>query len=282
MPELAEVEFYRKQWNPGLGRTVGRVRLNARARVWRGGDADGAAAALPGAKLLESLAHGKQMAFRLDSGWLGVHLGMSGALRAEASPEGVVLAAGPHAHLVLYPEDGGALVFEDPRMFGRLRWTAGPAAPEWWSGQAPSLTGPEFTPQSLAGALRRHARAPLKAVLLRQEHFPGIGNWMADEILWRAALHPALPAGAVPPRKLRALHAIVVEVCRDALAEMGQHNGDAPEHWLFNHRWRDGGRCPKTGGPLRREEIGGRTTCWSPRRQRLPRMIAANQANQLS
>jgi formamidopyrimidine-DNA glycosylase len=40
-----------------------------------------------------------------------------------------------------------------------------------------------------------------------------------------------------------------------------------PDSWLFNHRWENGGLCPKTGVPLVREEIGGRTTCWSPGRQ---------------
>ena len=50
--------------------------------------------------------------------------------------------------------------------------------------------------EKVADFLQRRARAPIKAVLLMQERFPGIGNWMADEILWRAAIHPArtLPA----------------------------------------------------------------------------------------
>jgi len=42
-----------------------------------------------------------------------------------------------------------------------------------------------------------------------------------------------------------------------------------PDTWLFNHRWAGGGRCPRTGVPLVREEIGGRTTCWSPGRQKM-------------
>ena len=44
---------------------------------------------------------------------------------------------------------------------------------------------------------------------------------------------------------------------------------DPPKTWLFRHRWKDGGLCPHTGVPLLREEIGGRTTCWSPARQSL-------------
>jgi len=46
-------------------------------------------------------------------------------------------------------------------------------------------------------------------------------------------------------------------------------NVNIPETWLFRHRWQAGGRCPKTGVLLMRAEIGGRTTCWSPARQKM-------------
>jgi formamidopyrimidine-DNA glycosylase len=54
------------------------------------------------------------------------------------------------------------------------------------------------------------------------------------------------------------------EVCRDAMRVIAPDWSRPPEDWLFNHRWRDGGICPRTGRPLQREPIGGRTTCWSP------------------
>jgi len=41
--------------------------------------------------------------------------------------------------------------------------------------------------------LTRHGRAPIKAVLLLQSGFPGIGNWMADEILGNRKSIPAAP-----------------------------------------------------------------------------------------
>jgi formamidopyrimidine-DNA glycosylase len=115
-------------------------------------------------------------------------------------------------------------------------------------------------------------------VLLNQKYFPGIGNWMADEILWRAALHPALPAGrAAAPPIAKKLRATIQQVTRDALrviAGQGEKlppdlNVHIPDTWLFNHRWEKGGVCPKTKKPLSRAEIGGRTTCWSPARQKL-------------
>ena len=46
-------------------------------------------------------------------------------------------------------------------------------------------------------------------------------------------------------------------------------NSHIPKTWLFWHRWEAGGRDPRTRTPLARAEIGGRTTCWSPARQKL-------------
>ena len=100
-----------------------------------------------------------------------------------------------------------------------------------------------------------------------QERFPGIGNWMADEVLWRAGFHPKAKAGAFGPLAVRRLRATLREVCRDALRVIGKDWSDPPDSWLFNHRWDKGGRCPRTRGPLSHVTIGGRTTCWSPRRQ---------------
>jgi formamidopyrimidine-DNA glycosylase len=152
-------------------------------------------------------------------------------------------------------------------MFGRIQFWQGKGEPPWWASLAPPILSPAFTPAALAEFLRRRARSPLKAVLLMQERFPGIGNWMADEVLWRAGLHPKAKAGRVGPRARARLHAALREVCRDSLRVIGKDWSDPPDSWLFNHRWEKGGRCPRTRGPLLHATVGGRTTCWSPRRQ---------------
>ena len=274
MPELAEVDFFRQRWaRAATGGTVTRVRLHPRAKVFRGTDAAALARALTGATLLSSEAAAKQMLFRFSGdAWLGVHLGMSGELRVE--PAGYT--AGRHDHLIL-DTNGPALVFSDPRMFGRVLFHAGAAAPAWWTEIAPSLLSEAFTVDAVAGFLRRRGKAPVKAVLLMQERFPGIGNWMADEILWRSAIHPRRPAGSLAPAEVRTLWRECRRVCTLALATIAGHGGalppdlnvNIPRTWLFWHRWEDGGKCPRTGAALVREEIGGRTTCWSPGRQKL-------------
>lgn len=280
MPELAEVEFFRKRWSAGHGGRIVDVLVHEKKKVFRGADARAIKGKLTGATLVDSTTSAKQMLFRFrggglkteGQGWLGIHLGMSGELRVEARD----YPPAKHDHFILVQRER-QLVFNDPRMFGAVLFAVGPHPPEWWTRIAPAILSRAFTEEAVADFLRRRGRAPVKAVLLMQERFPGIGNWMADEILWRAAIHPKRPAGSLTPVELRALHRECRNVCRQALetiAGKGRRlpphlNAHIPKTWLFWHRWEDGGLCPRTGKPLVREEVGGRTTCWSPARQKL-------------
>ena len=258
MPELAEVEYYRRQWSPGMNQKVVRIHVNRGKRVLRETDVELLERNLTGATLRESFAHGKQMLFEFTSpGWLGVHLGMTGALRVE----GRDFQPGKHDHLVLFQEER-ALVFSDPRLFGRLLFHPGPGQPTWWMERPPDLLSADFTPASLRQFLLRRSKSPLKAVLLKQERFPGVGNWMADEILWRCGLHPSLLAGGLKSGQIEMLHEQIRWVCRGALRIVAEDFSDPPKSWLFQHRWKGGGICPRDGATLQRREIGGRTTCW--------------------
>ena len=187
MPELAEVEYYRRQWDIGLAHKVLGIILHGEKRIFRGADLTLLKRVLPGATFLSSEARGKKMLFRFSKGaWLGIHLGMTGKLRVE--PPG--FAPGKHDHLVLC-QSSDALVFADARQFGRVSFHQGKETPAWWQAEGPDLTSPEFTLESLRPFLLRHKRLPIKATLLLQAGFPGVGNWMADEILWRAGIAPA-------------------------------------------------------------------------------------------
>ncbi|HZM01955.1 MAG TPA: DNA-formamidopyrimidine glycosylase family protein [Candidatus Saccharimonadales bacterium] len=260
MPELAEVEYYRQQWRHGLKQRIQAVKLNAGKRIFRGTDATALQKALRGSTLLGSEAHGKQLLFRFSKGgWLGIHLGMTGKLRVD--PAGA--ASLKHDHLVLR-QSKRSLVFSDPRQFGRVLFHLGKNPPPWWADRPAAVLSPAFTLDAMKQFLSRHERAPIKAVLLLQSGFPGIGNWMADEILWQSKIHPGRPTGGLLAAETKRLRAKVQHVCREALRAIGDHDGDLPPRWLFHHRWRRGGHCPADGTVLQRGQFGGRTTCWCP------------------
>jgi formamidopyrimidine-DNA glycosylase len=218
---------------------------------------------LTGSEFLGSEAHGKQMLFRFSKGgWLGLHLGMTGTLRAEGSD----FQPGKHDHLVLY-QPRRALVFWDPRQFGRVQFHVGKSAPAWWTSLPAAWNSPAFTLASVRGFLQRHAKLPIKATLLLQEGFPGIGNWMADEILWRAKLSPRRATRDVSIELLERLFKAIRFVCSGAMKHISPAFDDPPKGWLFNERWKQGGICPIHDVTLKRETVGGRTTAWCPRCQ---------------
>src|SRR5690349_21873228 len=129
MPELAEVEYFRRRWNAGVGHRVTGIGLHARKRVFRGTDTRALRQQLVGARLLTSEARGKRMLFRFSNeNWLGLHLGMSGRMRAATS----AFRPQKHDHLVLYLRER-ALVFTDARQFGRVQFHHGKEAPGWRS-----------------------------------------------------------------------------------------------------------------------------------------------------
>lgn len=269
MPELAEVHYFSRQWRVGLGQKVVRVHLHPGKRVFRGLSTRALARSLQGQTLRSLQTHGKQMLFRFGSDfWLGIHLGMSGRLSAQPAgyrPE-------KHDHLVLHTRNR-ALVFQDPRLFGRIRLARDRQPPAWWSSLPPGVFSHGFSVPHLLSLFQRRAQTQLKPLLLLQDFFPGIGNWMADEILWQARLDPRTRAGSLSKKQISTLHPIIRRVSRKAMQTIGKNWSDPPRNWLFLYRWQDGGSCPRCRRKLVRQPVGGRTTCWCPscRKPALPR-----------
>jgi formamidopyrimidine-DNA glycosylase len=258
MPELAEVEYFRKQWDGGIGFEIASVKLHEGKRIFRATRLHDLLRLLPGSVLLRSEARGKQLLFQFSRDlWLGLHLGMTGCLSA-APPD---FKPSSHDHLVLY-QKGRALVFADSRQFGRVQFTQAPGTPEWWAKLPAAITSSSFSRMVMEAFLARHRKLPIKAALLLQAGFPGIGNWMADEILWRAHIHPLTRSGIIRGPRSAALWKSLGFVCRGALRYIGDDFSDPPSRWLFHERWSRDGRCPIHHEPLQRQTIGGRTTVW--------------------
>ncbi len=263
MPELAEVEFFRKQWDVGLNQKILAVDIHGQKRTFRGVDRAKLKEALINATFTESMAHGKQMLFRFSKDvWLGIHLGMTGKLRSDSA----VFSIGKHDHLVLRQKNQ-SLVFRDPRMFGRVQFHVGKEEPEWWAKRATDLLSKKFSRSFLQEILSRHRRAPLKGLLLMQHRFPGIGNWMADEILWQTKINPKTRAGELEPGTIAKLHERIQFICAESLRVIGKDFSDPPKAWLFGYRWRKGGHCPRCKAALKHATVAGRTTCWCPKCQ---------------
>ncbi len=264
MPELAEVEWFRKQWDVGRGAAIVDLSLHARNRVFRGSDVRDLRQRLIGANLLSSHARGKRMLFKFSGeNWLGIHLGMTGKVRVEF-PD---YRPHKHDHIVLFQPER-ALVFTDSRQFGRVRFHHGADEPNWWKSDAPEINSRAFDQKFVDRFLGRHRKAPIKAVLLMQNGFPGIGNWMADEILWRAEIRPSRRTARLSLGERAKMFHTTKHVVRRSLETLGKDFSDPPRSWLLHQKWKRDGICPIHRKPLRHATVAGRTTAWCPRCQR--------------
>ena len=264
MPELAEVEWFRKQWNPGLGAEIVDLSLHARNRVFRGENVAELQQRLIGAKLLRSHARGKRMVFKFSGdNWLGIHLGMTGKIYVQSANH----RPAKRDHLVLFQKER-ALVFSDYRQFGRIRFHHGTEEPDWWKSEAPEINSREFDRKFVDQFLDRHRKAPIKAALLMQNGFPGVGNWMADEILWRAKVLPSKRIRRLTACDRVELFRATKFVVRRSLETLGKDFSDPPKNWLIHQKWKRGGICPIHRTPLRHATVAGRTTAWCPKCQK--------------
>ena len=264
MPELAEVEYFRRQWDPGLGQKIQKVQLHGQKRIFRGNNPRAIVRGLTDTRLLRSEAWGKQMLFEFSGGnWMGIHLGMTGKLRVERAG----FRPQKHDHLVLQ-QARRALVFRDARLFGRVRFHHGKSAPDWWRSGAPDIASAEFDRNFFDTFLLRHGRAPVKAVILLQRGFAGIGNWMADEILWRAGIAPRRTVNTLSSAERARLFRESRFVATESLRIIAPKFADPPRDWLIHQKWKRNGVCPRHRTPLQKAMIGGRTTAWCPRCQK--------------
>ena len=261
MPELPEVEAYRRLAEGALGRPVAAVEAPDAWYLKRGLTAGGLTRALTGRRFVASRRRGKLLLLDTDAAGptLGLRFGMTGRLVVDdrAGVDRLVYGSDRDEsawnRLRLRFADGGALRVSDPRRLGGVELDPD----EGRLGPDAATVGPAGLRRLLAGAT-----APLKARLMDQARLAGVGNLVADEALWRAGLAPGRPAGSLTDAELRRLHRHLRATVGELTARGGSHTGD-----LMPQR-APGGVCPRDGHVLARGVVGGRTTWWCPWHQR--------------
>lgn len=297
MPELPEVETIRRQLEPDLGgRRFEAVEVLDPYFAEPAGPAAFEAAA-EGRTVTDVGRRGKYLVFELDDGSsLVIHLRMTGSITLLA-PDGTanpgdariysVGDADRHLKARFTLDDGGELLFADPRRFGR-GFISDPGALEQYFDERLGVEplSEDFTVEAMA-EMSAGRSGPLKSFLLNQKGVAGVGNIYADEALFRAGLHPLSPGGSMKAEHHRALRDGIVAALergldlggasiddyRDAHGETGSMQNE-----FLVHR-REGEACPRCGGEIVRIVVGGRSTYFCPacqkRLRRRPRRAGA-------
>jgi formamidopyrimidine-DNA glycosylase len=269
MPELPDVEIFRRVLDEhALGHVV------ARAVVADPQSLEGATAAtvqrrLKGQRLSSSSRHGKVLFATFESGGtLAMHFGTNGSL--EAVPAGDNEPAS--TRLIFEFTDGSRLAYLNPRRIGHVCVTESVAHFIAEQRLGPDALDPAFDEAAFANVLANR-RQPIKAMLMDQARLAGVGNIYADEILFRARLHPGAIAQTLDRGERHRLfgamkHVLQTAIDRGAGAE--DFTDRLPEGFLLPQR-HAGGHCPRCGTALAVDKRGGRTSYHCPKCQPEPR-----------
>jgi formamidopyrimidine-DNA glycosylase len=257
MPELPDVEgFLGVLAGHGVGRRVAQVEV-CDAGVLRNSDAPALARALRGRRFRKADRQGKWLFARTDGPTVLFHFGMSGELRWADPGEP------RHAHdRVIFVLDGGELRYRDQRKLQGL-WLATDQS------QVDAITG-ALGPDALGLSRRQFRerleprRGQIKATLMKQEVIAGLGNLLADEILWRARIHPGRRSGDLTEDDWARLHRALGRVLRESIRSA---RVPPKSSWLTGRRGREASTCPRCGTRLAVTRIGGRSTYSCPRCQ---------------
>lgn len=276
MPELPEVETVRRIMRRVLqGKKIADVEVVPDDIVFGSTPPAAIVEALKGRTVTEIGRKGKYWWIELDQKpWLFGHLGMAGWIR-ELGAHTTRLREHGNAplddeegrprflKLLITVEDGQRISFTDQRRLARA-----------WLGEDPAQDSrikelgfdcyDELPPAKKIHEILQKRTAPVKAVLLDQSVFAGVGNWIADEVLYHAKISPKRTADTLTAKEAERLRESIDRVVHTAV-EAGADSDKYPDDWLFSSRW--GGKKGRTeigGNKIVREPVGGRTTAWVP------------------
>jgi formamidopyrimidine-DNA glycosylase len=271
VPELPEVETARRGIEPWLvNQRIASVVLRHRGMRWPV-RAD-LPALLAGHAIRSVGRRSKYLLLDCESGWLILHLGMSGSLRVV--PAGT--APGKHDHFDLVLENGQALRLTDPRRFGAVLWEPGePSQHKLLQDLGPEPFDARFDAQWLH-ARTRGRTAPVKNVLMDSHVVCGVGNIYANESLFGAGIHPARAAGRISLVRCAKLVEVVRETLQRAIAAGGSTLRDFVDAegkpGYFQQQYfvygREGEPCRRCGAAIKAVRIGQRSAFYCPRCQR--------------
>ncbi|KIK70388.1 hypothetical protein GYMLUDRAFT_234860 [Collybiopsis luxurians FD-317 M1] len=289
---LVEVERAVKQIKRlGQGKVIQRVETTEDSIVFSETTHAEFAEEITGRRIIDVKRYGKN--FYLELSGKGkhpvMHFGMTGMLQVKGeiatyykeTPKSASTAWPPRfMKFIIHVQDETTdetveIAFLDARRLGRIRLRNDPAkeSPISELGFDPILSMPAL---DVFQPLVQKRSCPIKALLLDQSFSAGVGNWVADEILYHARVHPEQRCNTLTENQIQNLHHHTKLVCETAVS-VDADDTKFPDNWLFKHRWGKGKKAKAASLKLPSGEpatikwltVGGRTSAYVAELQQL-------------
>jgi formamidopyrimidine-DNA glycosylase len=265
VPELPDVEVFRRYLvSTSLHQRIKTVQVES-SKILGNVSAKKLRIVLRGHELEFTVRYGKFLFVHLSScRWLALHFGMTGYLRyfkdVDKKPA--------HDRMVIGFANGFHLGYYSQRLLGSVQLVDDPNRLIETKRLGPDALDRNFDLPAFERVLAAR-RGMVKSILMNQQIIAGIGNIYADEILFRAQIHPARKTVTLDKGVLRSLFRSMRTVLHKAVV-CGADVARFPRTYLTPHR-HPGGQCPRCGTNLERIKIANRGAYFCPHCQRLRR-----------
>ncbi|RAJ98124.1 formamidopyrimidine-DNA glycosylase [Larkinella arboricola] len=199
-----------------------------------------------------------------------MHFGMTGDLAYYHSS----LDRPKYARIVFHFRNGFNLGFICPRKFERIGLIDD--IPAYLKRKKIGKDGLAISLSELTEQIRRK-KALIKPVLMDQSTVAGLGNWIVDEVLFQARVHPEKRTENLTDNEIRQLHDAIQLVLTTAIRHEAQYRDFTINFLIHVREWDDSPYddveahkfCPRCGTRIAKSEVGGRTTYFCPNDQQL-------------
>ncbi|CAL0332344.1 unnamed protein product [Lupinus luteus] len=278
MPELPEVEAARKAVEDNcIGKKIIKCIVADDSKVIDTVTPSDFQTSVIGKTIVAARRKGKNMWLQLDSPpFPSFQFGMAGAIYIK----GVAVTKykrsavndedewpSKYSKFFIELDDGLELSFTDKRRFAKVRLLKDPTSVPPISELGPDALFEPMTLEDFTQSLHKK-KTEIKALLLDQSFISGIGNWVADEVLYQARIHPRQGASSLSEESCSALHKCIKEVIEKA-TEVGADSSQFPISWIFHSREKKPGKAFVDGKTIEFITAGGRTTAYVPELQKL-------------
>ncbi len=265
MPELPEVENYRRYLEQtALGQSIEAIDVEDTKLLTT--DYASLSEALVGRAFTATKRVGKNLFVYTDGAPIvRMHFGMTGDLAYYHAS----LDRPRHARIVFHFRGGFNLGFICPRKFERVGLVE--SVDDFLKVKKIATDGLEISTEELAQNLRKR-KSPIKPVLLDQSTVAGIGNWIVDEVLFQAKIHPEQLSHLLTEQEVKNIHAAILLVLQTAIEHESNYALFPTGFIIHARQWADSPYnepdrhllCPCGLVPVAHSRVGGRATYFCP------------------